>query len=96
MTRGLIGAIAATNAMSDVYAMGGEVILCLNIAGFPEDLDTAIIAQILGGGAAKVREDRRGDCGRPHRDRSRTVLWSKRHRSDSPRKGDAQRRRTAG
>lgn len=50
------GAIAATNAMSDVYAMGGEVVLCLNIAGFPEDLDVAVIAQILAGGAAKVRE----------------------------------------
>ena len=50
------GAIAAANAMSDVYAMGGEVILCLNIAGFPEDLETATIAQILAGGAAKVRE----------------------------------------
>lgn len=50
------GAIAATNAMSDVYAMGGEVILCLNLAGFPEDLGSLEIAQILAGGAAKVRE----------------------------------------
>jgi len=50
------GAIAATNALSDVYAMGGEVIFCLNIAGFPEDLGYDIIAQILAGGAAKVRE----------------------------------------
>lgn len=50
------GAIAAANAMSDVYAMGGEVLLCLNIAGFPEDLAPEIIAQILAGGASKVRE----------------------------------------
>lgn len=50
------GAIAAANAMSDVYAMGGEVLFCLNIAGFPEDLDPQIIAQILAGGATKVRE----------------------------------------
>lgn len=50
------GAIAATNAMSDVYAMGGEVLFCLNIAGFPEGLDPQIIAQILAGGAMKVRE----------------------------------------
>lgn len=50
------GAIAATNAMSDVYAMGGEVIFCLNIAGFPEELAPETIAQILAGGAAKVRE----------------------------------------
>lgn len=50
------GAIAAANAMSDVYAMGGDVILCLNIAGFPESLGYDVIAQIFTGGAAKVRE----------------------------------------
>lgn len=50
------GAIAAANAMSDVYAMGGEVLFCLNIAGFPEDLGAEAIAQILAGGANKVRE----------------------------------------
>src|SRR3989304_2300460 len=32
------GAIAAANAMSDVFAMGGEVLLALNLAAFPEDL----------------------------------------------------------
>ena len=50
------GAIAAANAMSDVYAMGGEVVLCLNIAGFPEDLSPDIIAAIFRGGADKVEE----------------------------------------
>lgn len=50
------GAIAAANAMSDVYAMGGDVLFCLNIAGFPETLGYDVIAQILAGGAAKVRE----------------------------------------
>ncbi len=50
------GAIAAANAMSDVYAMGGEVIICLNIAGLPEDLDAESVSQIFAGGAAKVRE----------------------------------------
>lgn len=50
------GAIAATNAMSDVYAMGGEVIFCLNIAGFPEAMSAEIVAQIFAGGAVKVRE----------------------------------------
>ena len=50
------GAIAAANSMSDVYAMGGEVLFCLNIAGFPEDLDADIVAQIFAGGAAKVKE----------------------------------------
>ena len=50
------GAIAAANSMSDVYAMGGEVILCLNIAGFPDDLEPAVMAAIFAGGAAKVKE----------------------------------------
>lgn len=50
------GAIAAANAMSDVYAMGGEVALALNICGFPPDLPPEIIAEILRGGAEKVAE----------------------------------------
>jgi selenide,water dikinase len=50
------GAIAAANAMSDVYAMGGEVVLALNICGFPPDLPAEIIAEILRGGAEKVAE----------------------------------------
>lgn len=50
------GAIAAANAMSDVFAMGGEVVLALNIAAFPEDLPTAVQSAILRGGAEKVRE----------------------------------------
>lgn len=49
------GAIAATNAMSDVYAMGGEVLFALNIAAFPESLPAEVMAQILLGGAEKVR-----------------------------------------
>lgn len=50
------GAIAAANSMSDVYAMGGEVLFCLNIAGFPESVGFDVIAQIFAGGATKVRE----------------------------------------
>jgi selenide,water dikinase len=50
------GAIAAANAMSDVYAMGGEVVLALNICGFPPDLPPSIVAEILRGGAEKVAE----------------------------------------
>ncbi len=50
------GAIAAANAMSDVYAMGGEVVLALNIAAFPEDLPPAVQTAVLRGGAEKVRE----------------------------------------
>ena len=50
------GAIAAANAMSDVYAMGGQVRLALNIAAWPEDLDVALFTEVLRGGAAKVAE----------------------------------------
>jgi selenide, water dikinase len=50
------GAIAAANACSDVYAMGGDVILALNVAAFPEDMDLAIIARVLEGAARVVRE----------------------------------------
>ncbi len=50
------GAIAAANAMSDVYAMGGEVVLALNISAFPPDLPPDVISEILRGGAEKVAE----------------------------------------
>ncbi len=50
------GAIAAANAMSDVYAMGGEVLFALNIAAFPPDLDPLVVTEILRGGADKVIE----------------------------------------
>ena len=49
------GAIAAANALSDVYAMGGEVLFALNIAAFPPDLPTDMMAEILRGGAEVVR-----------------------------------------
>ncbi len=52
----IYGQIAAANAMSDVYAMGGEVRLALNIAAFPEDLDPELLAEIVRGGADKVAE----------------------------------------
>jgi selenide,water dikinase len=50
------GAIAAANAMSDVYAMGGEVLFALNVAGFPRDFPKEVIAEIFRGGADKVAE----------------------------------------
>jgi len=50
------GAVAAANAMSDVYAMGGRVALALNVCGFPVDLPPEIISEILKGGAEKVKE----------------------------------------
>ena len=50
------GAVAAANAMSDVYAMGGEVLLALQVVGFPEDQPAEILAEIFRGGAEKVAE----------------------------------------
>lgn len=50
------GQIAAANALSDVYAMGGEPVLALNIVCFPDCLDPAILSEILRGGQDKVSE----------------------------------------
>src|SRR6478672_2670839 len=50
------GAIAAANALSDIYAMGGRPILALAIAAFPEELPPSVIGAILQGGADKVAE----------------------------------------
>lgn len=50
------GAIAAANALSDLYAMGAQPIMALNIAGFPADLPPDVVEEIIRGGAEKVRE----------------------------------------
>lgn len=52
----LYGAIAAANSMSDVFAMGGDVLLGLNIAAFPDNLPLDILTRIFEGGAAKAAE----------------------------------------
>ena len=50
------GQIAAANALSDVYAVGGTPITALNIAAFPRDLGSDVIAKILEGGQVKAEE----------------------------------------
>lgn len=50
------GKIAAANALSDIYAMGGEVMTALNIVCFPETMDLNILGEILRGGQEKVIE----------------------------------------
>jgi len=50
------GQIAAANALSDIYAVGGTPITALNIAAFPRDLGPDVIAKILEGGQAKAEE----------------------------------------
>ncbi|SHM66383.1 selenophosphate synthase [Caldanaerovirga acetigignens] len=52
----LFGQIAACNALSDIYAMGGRPLLALNIVGFPEDLVEDVLPIVLKGGADKVIE----------------------------------------
>lgn len=52
----LYGRIAATNALSDVYAMGGEPLFALNIVHYPETLGAEVLRAILRGGAAACAE----------------------------------------
>ncbi len=50
------GAIAAANALSDIYAMGGKPLFAINLVAFPDDLDLDYLRDILKGGAEKVAE----------------------------------------
>lgn len=50
------GMIAATNALSDVYAMGGDPVTALNIVCFPNKIDLSVLGEILKGGIEKVKE----------------------------------------
>jgi len=50
------GAIAAANALSDVYAMGATPLFAINLVGFPDDMDPSILSEILRGGGEKVKE----------------------------------------
>src|SRR3954467_7375765 len=50
------GAIAATNALNDVFAMGGTPLLALSIAAFPEELETETVAAVVGAADPKVRD----------------------------------------
>jgi len=53
----LFGQIAAANSLSDIYAMGGKPLSCLNIAGFPADkLDSEILTGIISGALQKITE----------------------------------------
>jgi selenide,water dikinase len=50
------GAIAAANALSDIYAMGGRPLYAINLVAFPDGLELTILQEILRGGAEKVAE----------------------------------------
>jgi selenide, water dikinase len=50
------GAIAATNALNDVFAMGGRPLLALSVAAFPEELSVEVLGEVLAGADERVRE----------------------------------------
>lgn len=57
------GQIAAANAFSDIYAMGGEPLTAMNLVGFPSSLDFGILREILAGGQSKIEESGAKLCG---------------------------------
>jgi selenide, water dikinase len=57
------GQIAAANALSDVYAMGGEPLTAMNLVGFPGKLELGILHEILAGGLSKIEESGAKLCG---------------------------------
>ena len=57
------GQIAAANALSDIYAMGGEPLTAMNLVGFPDSLDLGILREILEGGRSKIDESGARLCG---------------------------------
>jgi selenide, water dikinase len=57
------GEIAAANAFSDVYAMGGEPLTAMNLVAFPCSLDLGILREILAGGLSKIEESGAKLCG---------------------------------
>src|SRR5438128_9679070 len=50
------GAIAAANALSDVYAMGGQVLMAINLVAWPDTLETSILSEVLRGGMEIVEQ----------------------------------------
>jgi selenide, water dikinase len=57
------GQIAAANAFSDVYAMGGEPLSAMNLVAFPCSLDLGVLREILAGGLSKIEESGARLCG---------------------------------
>lgn len=57
------GQIAAANALSDIYAMGGEPLTAMNLVGFPGSLDLGVLREILAGGQSRIDESGARLCG---------------------------------
>ncbi len=87
------GAIAATNALNDVFAMGGRPLLALSIAVFPESLPgEAVRGAIFGAAAAKVRRGRRRARRRPHAARRGAGVRARGRRDGAARTRSGRRR----
>ncbi len=52
----VFGAVAAANAVSDIYAMGGQVLMAINLVAWPDNLESAILTDILRGGADTIAQ----------------------------------------
>ena len=86
------GKIAAANALSDIYAMGGRVVTALNIVCFPEKMDLNILGEIMQGGQEKVNEAGGTLAGGHSIADDSCEIWSFRDRSGASRSHSAQRR----
>ena len=90
------GAIAATNALNDVFAMGGVPLLALSITAFPEELPTEMLGEILAGADEVVRARGSDPRRRPHDPRRRAEVRPRRRRHRPPGRDLAEERRPAG
>ena len=90
------GAIAATNALNDVFAMGGTPLLALSIAAFPEELPMEMLAAIFAAADAAGARGRRPPRRRPHHPRRRAQVRPRGRRHRAPAGDLAEERRAAG
>ena len=91
----LFGAVAAANALNDVFAMGGKPLLALSIAAFPEELPVETVRAIFDAAADKVAGGRRRPRRRAHHPRRRAEVRARRRRHRAPGSALAQERRAA-
>ncbi len=78
------GAIAAANALSDIYAMGGQPLMAINLVAWPADLDPTLLSEILRGGAEIVAQGRRSHRRGAYRHRRGAKIWAGRDWNGSP------------
>ena len=85
------GAIAATNALNDVFAMGGTPLLALSIAAFPEELPMEMLAEIFAAADEQVRAAGRPARRRPHDSRRGAEVRPRRRRHRAPERRSGRR-----